>query len=76
MRRTVIPTRTDPPESWTQALAARVESDYREMPSLRLTAAQACRLWRLDPLTCDVVLDALVRDGLLKRTRDGSYVRG
>ena len=66
----------DHADSWTQALAARVDNDYRELPSLRLTAAQACRLWRLDPLTCDVVLDSLVRDGHLIKTLDGSYVRG
>ena len=66
----------DHADSWARALATRVDHDCRELPSLRLTAAQACRLWRLDPLTCDVVLDALVRDGHLSRTPDGSYVRG
>lgn len=75
MRSQVIHT-SDHGESWTRALAARIDNDYRELPSLRLTAAQACRLWRLDLLTCDIVLDALVRDGHLRKTRDGSYVRG
>jgi hypothetical protein len=75
MRSQVIRT-IDRGESRTQGLASRVDNDYRELPSLRLTAAQACRLWRLDPLTCDVVLDALVRDGHLRKTPDGAYVRG
>jgi hypothetical protein len=59
-----------------QQLANRVDSEYHEMPGLSLTAAQARRLWRLDPATCEKVLDALVQEGHLRRTRDGSYVRG
>ena len=59
-----------------QRLADRVDSEYHEMPGLSLTAAQARRLWRLDPATCEKVLDALVREGHLRKTRDGSYVRG
>jgi hypothetical protein len=67
------PVSTDPR---VQAIAARVDSEYQEMPGLSLTAAQARRLWRLDPATCDRVLEALVREGHLRRTRDGMYVRG
>lgn len=59
-----------------QALAQRVDSEYHEMPGLSLTAAQARRLWRLDSVTCDRVLESLVREGHLRRTADGMYVRG
>jgi hypothetical protein len=44
------------------------------MPGLRLTFAQACRLWQLDPTTCEVVLERLTRDGELLQTRQGHYV--
>jgi len=44
------------------------------MPGLRLTFAQACRLWQLDPITCAAVLERLTRDGVLLQTRQGHYV--
>ncbi len=44
------------------------------MPGLRLTKAQAQRLWGLDPGTCEHVLQALKQTRFLAETRDGSYV--
>ena len=35
------------------------------MPGLRLTAAQAARLFNLEPAHCTKVLEALVTDGAL-----------
>ena len=57
-----------------EALCQRVRGEFREMPGLRLTFAQACRLWQMDPATCEVVLERLTRDGVLLRTRQGHYV--
>jgi hypothetical protein len=51
-----------------EALVQRVRGEFREMPGLRLTFAQACRLWQLDPTTCEVVLERLTRDGVLLQT--------
>jgi hypothetical protein len=45
------------------------------MPGLRLTTAQAQRLWGLDPAACDALLKALVDAKFLLRTRDGAFVR-
>jgi len=59
-----------------EALVQRVRGEFREMPGLRLTFAQACRLWQLDPTTCGVVLERLTRDGVLLQTRQGYYVAG
>ena len=56
-------------------LVQRIESEYREMPGLRLTAAQAQRLWALDANTCRVILAALVRKRFLRRTANGMYLR-
>jgi hypothetical protein len=53
----------------------RVQGEYIEMPGLRLTTAQAQRLWGLDQASCDALLDALVDAKFLFRTRDGAFVR-
>ena len=53
----------------------RVQGEYIEMPGLRLTIAQAQRLWGLDRAVCDSLLGALVEAKFLFRTRDGAFVR-
>ena len=53
----------------------RVQGEYIEMPGLRLTSAQAQRLWGLDRAACDALLGALVDAKFLFRTRDGAFVR-
>ena len=56
-------------------LLHRVRAEYREMPGLRLTLAQAARLWGVDRATCVGLLDVLVKAGFLVRRADGGYVR-
>lgn len=56
-------------------LIQRIEGEYREMPGLSVTAAQAERLWGLDTTTCSFVLMILIERGILKRTANGTYVR-
>jgi hypothetical protein len=46
-------------------LCARVWAEFREMPGLNLTLAQAARLFCLDRARCARVLDALVVSGVL-----------
>ncbi len=53
----------------------RIQGEYVEMPGLRLTAAQAQRLWGLERDVCDALLGALVDAKFLARTRDGAFVR-
>jgi hypothetical protein len=43
----------------------RIRGEYQEMPGMRLTLAQAARLFDLDPTDCASVLTTLVRDGAL-----------
>jgi hypothetical protein len=45
------------------------------MPGLRLTSAQAQRLWGLDRASCEALLEALVEAKFLFQTRDGAFVR-
>jgi hypothetical protein len=52
----------------------RIRAEYREMPGLKLTAAQASRFWNLGPRDSEILLDALAAQGVLLRTRDGHYV--
>lgn len=56
------------------ALLQRMRAEFREMPGLKLTAAQATRLWHLDPLRSEELLNSLVVDGLLRRSADGAYL--
>lgn len=55
-------------------LLSRVRGEYREMPGLRLTVQEACRLWQIDARVCEVVLQELVAGGFLKRTNDGAFI--
>ncbi len=53
----------------------RISAEFLEMPGLRLTLTQACRLFGLDTTQCDTLLNGLVEEGFLVRHRDGSYAR-
>jgi hypothetical protein len=53
----------------------RVRGEYLEMPGLRLTIAQARRLWRLDESACLAILGELVNDRFLAKTPDGAFIR-
>jgi len=59
----------------TQQLVQRVESEFREMPGLRLTPAQAARLWHLDTALCQQVIEDLVGRSFLRWTQTGALVR-
>lgn len=52
-----------------------VRSEFLEMPGLCLTKPQAQRLWGLDPVICEALLEALVDAKFLWRTKDGLYLR-
>jgi hypothetical protein len=55
-------------------LLHRVHGEYIEMPGLRLTLAQACRLWNVDQKTSLDVLNRLVEEQFL-RVSGPHYVR-
>ncbi len=52
----------------------RIRAEYLEMPGLKLTPAQAQRLWALDREACETLLTGLVAAGFLARTLDGAFV--
>ena len=56
-------------------LLHRIRSEFLEMPGLRLTPAQAARLWALDRHTSERLLHGLTMTGFLLKNREGAYVR-
>jgi hypothetical protein len=52
-----------------------IRSEYYEIPGLQLTRKQVQRLWGLDTVRCDAILEALVDAKCLRRTHAGAYVR-
>jgi hypothetical protein len=62
-------------EESVERLVRRLKSEFLEMPGLKLTEAQARRLWALDEASCSYVLDNLVKSNFLFKTRDGAFIR-
>ena len=65
----------DPADERLSAALRRARGEFLEMPGLRLTLAQAQRLWALDRALCDAVLAALVEARFLVRCGNASYIR-
>jgi hypothetical protein len=57
--------------SASDALLPRIRGEYLEMPGLRVTLAQACRLWQLDEATCEAALNVLVEQRFLRKSGCG-----
>jgi hypothetical protein len=53
----------------------RVKSEFNEMPGLRLSVRQAMRLWGLERVECERVIDALVNESFLKLNASGDVLR-
>ena len=56
-------------------LAARVLTEFSELPGLRLTLWQTQRLYGVSADEAERTMDRLVRAGFLTLARDGSYGR-
>ena len=52
-----------------------IQSEFAEMPGLRLSKRQAQRLWNLDERTTDVILGALESSNFLRRMPNDIYIR-
>jgi hypothetical protein len=64
-----------PEQKPTEEVLRRVQGEFLEMPGLRLTGAQARRLWGLDAANCEALLSALVDAKFLFKTRDGAFMK-
>ena len=58
-----------------EPIVYRIREEFREMPGLRLTPAQATRLWGLERDTCRAVIDSLVACAFLRWTPAGAVTR-
>ena len=58
-----------------QLIKRQIQSEFDYLPGLRLTFAQARRLFGLEPECCARVLASLLDEGMLTLTSDGAYVR-
>jgi len=58
-----------------EEMLRRICGEYLEMPGLRLKREQAQRLWALDDVTCQELLELLVESRFLYRTSNGAYAR-
>ena len=63
---------TAPTTKTIRDVLLRVQGEYRDMPGLKLTEAQAQRLLGIDCDTCTVVLSALIERRFLRRTAKGT----
>ena len=58
-----------------EGVVRRVREEFMEMPGLRLTPAQATRLWGLEHETCHAVIERLVATAFLRWTPAGLVTR-
>jgi len=58
-----------------ERVVCRVREEFLEMPGLRLTPAQATKLWGLESETCRIVIERLVASDFLRWTAAGAVTR-
>lgn len=58
-----------------EALVMRMQGDFLESPTLKLTAHDAEQRFRVDRATCEAILGTLVEAHVLARTREDTYAR-
>ena len=64
-----------PPSIPEEDTLHRIRSEFLEMPGLKLTVAQALRLWGVDRHTGEAVIEELTQSNFLMSTRDGAIIR-
>jgi hypothetical protein len=58
-----------------ERMVYRIREEFREMPGLRLTPAQASRLWGMEQEMCAAVIERLVASAYLRWTETGAVTR-
>ena len=53
----------------------RMQTEWIEMPQMKITRRQAQRLWSLSNEACETAFATLIRKGFLVQAPDGAYVR-
>jgi hypothetical protein len=61
--------------SATTQLIDVIRGEFNEMPGMRLTHDQFCRLWHLDRHDAERVISSLTASGFLRRDGNNRFVR-
>jgi hypothetical protein len=52
-----------------------IRGEFNEMPGMKLTRDQICRLWHLESTQADRLIRSLTTSGFLQKDRDNRYGR-
>lgn len=55
-------------------LIDRIRREFTDLPGLKLTPAQACRLWHVDEEVCRTAMTSLITEGVLRQTPSGAFI--
>ena len=58
-----------------ERMVYRIREEFREMPGLRLTPAQATRLWGVEHEMCAAAIDRLIAASFLRWRASGAVTR-
>ena len=58
-----------------EAVTRRVRAEFEEMPGLVLTENQAAKLFGIEQKVCRDVIDSLIDESYLRKTRSGTITR-
>jgi DNA-binding IclR family transcriptional regulator len=61
--------------SATKQIMDAIRSEFNEMPGMRLTRDQFCRLWHLERQEAERVISSLTASGFLRRDGNNRYGR-
>jgi hypothetical protein len=55
-------------------LIDRIRREFTELPGLKLTPAQACRLWHVNEDVCRAAMTSLIGEGFLRQMPSGAFI--
>jgi hypothetical protein len=56
------------------SLTSRIRAEFLQLPSLKITFQEACRLWHSNESQCLAALEALIAEGFLFRSPSGAFL--
>jgi DNA-binding IclR family transcriptional regulator len=59
----------------TEQIIGAIRGEFNEMPGMKLTREQICRLWHLEPHEAERVIQSLTTSGFLRRDQANRYAR-
>jgi hypothetical protein len=59
----------------TEEIISTIRGEFNEMPGMKLTRDQFCRLWHLEAKLAERVIGSLTASGFLQKDGDNRYGR-